>query len=71
MTGNEQAVFAILLLAGGLVNYRFAEPIAAAFRRWIPECWDSEPHCQRITGQLMSLSGAILFAATTVARYVA
>lgn len=67
MNGNEHAVFAILLLAGGLVNYRFAESIAAAFRRWIPECWDSEPHCQRLSGQVMSLSGAIMFVATIVA----
>lgn len=71
MTGNEQAVFAILLLAGGLANYRFAETIAAAFARWIPDCWDSEPHCQRTAGQVMSVAGAILFATTTLARYVA
>lgn len=67
MNGNELAVFALLLLAGGLVNYRYAEPIAAAFRRWVPECWDSEPACQRLAGQLMSASGVVLFAAARLA----
>lgn len=67
MNGNELAVFALLLLAGGLANYRFAEPIAATFRRWIPDCWDSEPRCQRLIGQTMSFSGVVLFVATTLA----
>jgi hypothetical protein len=66
MIGNELAVFALLLLAGGLANYRFAEPIAAAMRRLVPDSWESDPGSHRLSGQLMSASGIILFAATAV-----
>jgi hypothetical protein len=66
MTGTELAVFALLLLAGGLANYRFAEPIAAVFHRWIPDSWESEPSSHRLSGQLMSASGIILFATSAV-----
>jgi hypothetical protein len=66
MNGNELAVFALLLLAGGLANYRFAEPIAAAIRRWLPDSWESEPSSHRLSGQLMSASGIILFATSAV-----
>lgn len=68
MIGSELAVFALLLLAAGLVHYRFAEAISAAFRRLVPDSWDSQPSCQRLIGQMMSFSGAILFAATTLVR---
>jgi hypothetical protein len=67
MNGNELAVFGLLILAAGLVHYRFAEPISAALRRWIPDSWESDPGFHRLTGQLMSFSGIILFAATTLA----
>jgi len=67
MHGNELAVFALLLLAGGLANYRFAEPIAATIRRLVPDSWESEPRCQRLIGQMMSFSGVVLFVATTLA----
>lgn len=66
MTGNELAVFALLLLAGGLMNYRFAEPIAAAIRRLVPDSWESEASSHRLSGQLMSASGIILFATSAV-----
>lgn len=64
MTGDELAIFALLLLAGGLANYRFAEPIAGAIRRLVPDSWESDPGCHRLSGQLMSASGIILFAAS-------
>ena len=66
MTGNELAVFALLLLAGGLMNYRFAEPIAAAICRLVPVSWESEAASHRLSGQLMSASGIILFATSAV-----
>jgi len=66
MSGNELAVFALLLLAGGLANYRFAEPIAAAFRRLVPDSWESEPSSHRLSGKLLSASGIILFATSSV-----
>jgi len=66
MTGNELAVFALLLLAGGLANYRFAERIAAAIHRLVPDSWESEPGSHRLSGQLLSASGIILFATSAV-----
>lgn len=66
MIGNELAVFALLLLAGGLANYRFAEPIAAAIRRLVPDFWESDASSHRLSGQLMSASGIILFATSAV-----
>jgi hypothetical protein len=66
MQGNELAVFGLLLLAAGLIHYRFAESISATFHRWAPDSWDSQPYCQRLMGQLMGFSGAALFGATTL-----
>lgn len=65
MSGNELAVFGLLLLAAGLVHYRFAEVISAASHRLVPDGWDSQPHCQRLIGQMLGFSGVVLFAATT------
>ena len=67
MNGNELAVFALLLLAGGLANYRFAERIATAIHRLVPDSWESDASSHRLSGQLLSASGLILFAATAVA----
>jgi hypothetical protein len=66
MTGNELAVFALLLLAGGLANYRFAERIAMAIHRLVPDSWESEASSHRLSGQLLSVSGIILFATSAV-----
>jgi hypothetical protein len=66
MNGNELAVFGLLILAAGLIHYRFAEPISTAFGQLAPDAWDSQPHCHRLLGQMMCFAGAILFAATTL-----
>ena len=66
MNGNELAVFALLLLAGGLANYRFAERIAAAIHRLVPDSWESDASSHRLSGQLLSASGIILFATSAM-----
>ena len=66
MTGNELAVFGLLLLAAGLVHYRFAEAISAAYHRLVPDSWESQAPSQRLLGQLLGFSGAALFGATSL-----
>lgn len=66
MIGNELAVFGLLLLAAGLVHYRFAETISAAYHRLVPDSWESQAPSQRLLGQMLSFSGGALFATTTL-----
>ena len=67
MNWNDLPIFALLLTAGGVANYIYAEPIARLFHRLVPEHWDSEPDCQRTCGRMLSAAGGLLFAVTFVA----
>lgn len=66
MNWNDLTAFSLFLLVGGLANYVFAEAISRGFRPWLPDFWDSEPDCQRITGKVMSAMGLFTLAVTTV-----
>ncbi|WP_428304429.1 hypothetical protein [Lacipirellula sp.] len=66
MNWNDLPNFALLLLAGGVANYIYAEPMARFFHRLVPGHWDSEPECQRTCGRMLSAAGGLLFAVTFV-----
>lgn len=66
MNWNDLPNFALLLLAGGVANYFYAEPMARLFHRLVPEHWDSQPECQRTCGRFLSAAGGLLLAVTFV-----